>query len=141
MESQQSLFPETLTLSASQSITLDSMLDDVKKLGFDLSFLGDNVWSINALPAVAAKLNPGDTLMKMIDDVAQGTATPGSTLHHRVLLSMAHAAAVQPGQILSEADAESLLSDFFSLPDPAYTPDGLPTFFTLDSAEIAKRLS
>ena len=141
MESQQSLFPETLTLSASQSITLDSMLDDVKKLGFDLSFLGDNVWSINALPAVAAKLNPGDTLMKMIDDVAQGTATPGSTLHHRVLLSMAHAAAVQPGQILSEAEAESLLSDFFSLPDPAYTPDGLPTFFTLDSAEIAKRLS
>ena len=141
MESQQILFPETLSLSAAQHITLESMLQEVKSLGFDLSFLGDNVWAINALPAVAKQLNPVELLLKMIDDVAQGTAEAGATLHHRVLLSMARAAAVQPGQQLTQAEAESLLSEFFSLPDPAYTPDGLTTFFTLDSAEITKRLS
>lgn len=141
MESQQVLFPETMTLSAAQNITLENMLDDVKAFGFDLSFLGDNVWGINAIPAAITKLNPVDTLLKMIDDVAEGTAEAGSDLHHRVRLSMARAAALQPGHVLSEAEAESLLSDFFSLPDPAYTPDGLPTFFTLDASEIAKRLS
>ena len=54
---------------------------------------------------------------------------------------MARAAALKPGNNLSEAEAENLLSAFFSLPDPAFTPDGLPTFFTLDLQEVAKRLS
>lgn len=139
-ESQQIMFPETLTLSSAQHVTLEGMLSDLKILGFDLSYLGDKVWAVNAMPASASKLNPIDTLLKMIENVAEGTGQPGADLHHNVTLSMAKAAAVQPGQQLSEAEAEALLSDFFSLPDPAYTPDGHPTFFTLDAAEIAKRL-
>lgn len=140
-ESQQVLFPETITLSAAQKVTLDEMMPDVNALGFDLSYLGDNVWSINATPSLAVKLNPVDTLMKMIDNVANGTAEAGADIHKRVALAMARTAAVQPGQVLSEAEAESLLSDFLSLPDPAYTPDGLPVFFNIDNNEIAKRLS
>lgn len=139
-ESQQIMFPETLTLSPAQHVTLEGMLSDLKILGFDLSYLGDKVWAVNAMPASASKLNPIDTLLKMIENVAEGTVQPGADLHHNVTLSMAKAAAVQPGQQLSQAEAEALLSDFFSLPDPAYTPDGHPTFFTLDAAEIAKRL-
>lgn len=141
MESQQILFPETLTLSAAQHVTLEGMQSEIKTLGFDLSFLGNNVWGINAIPAAVTKLNPVDTLLKMIEEVSQGADEPTNTLHRRVLLSMAKAAAVQPGQQISEAEAESLLSEFFSLPDPAYTPDGLQTFFTVDTTEIAKRLS
>ncbi len=139
-ESQQIMFPETLTLSPAQHVTLEGMLSDLKILGFDLSYLGDKVWAVNAMPASASKLNPIDTLLKMIENVAEGTVQPGADMHHNVTLSMAKAAAVQPGQQLSQAEAEALLSDFFSLPDPAYTPDGHPTFFTLDAAEIAKRL-
>jgi len=140
-DSQQVLFPETITLTPTQQIMLEEMLPDVKILGFDLSYLGDNVWAINAVPASVGKLNPVDTLQKMIECVAEGTAEASDDLHRRVALSMAKAAAIQPGQILSEAEAEALLSDFFSLADPAYTPDGLPTFFTLDTSEIAARLS
>ncbi len=139
-ESQQIMFPETLTLSPAQHVTLEGMLSDLKILGFDLSYLGDKVWAVNAMPASASKLNPIDTLLKMIENVAEDTVQPGADLHHNVTLSMAKTAAVQPGQQLSQAEAEALLSDFFSLPDPAYTPDGHPTFFTLDAAEIAKRL-
>jgi len=140
-DSQQILFPETITLSPSQQVMLEEALADVKTLGFDLSYLGDRVWSINAVPSLSVKLNPVDTLLKMIDDMTDGTAAAGTDLHRRVALSMARSSSIQPGQALSEAEAESLLSDFFSLPDPAYTPDGLPTFFLLDNNEITKRLS
>lgn len=139
-ESQQILFPETLTLTQAQNLTLETMLGDVRILGFDLSYLGDNVWAINAVPASVGKLNPVDTLLKMIENVADETAGAADDLHRRVALSMAKAAAIQPGQPLSQAETEALLSNFFSLPDPAFTPDGLPTFFTLDTAEIGRRL-
>ena len=140
-ESQQVLFPESLQLTAAQNVLFNEMLDDVRRLGFDLSFLGDNVWAINAVPASIRNLNPADTLLNMIAEVADGTAGNIPDLHRRVALAMARSAAVQPGQQLSEAEAEGLLSALFSLPDPAYTPTGLPVFFTIECAEIAKRLS
>lgn len=140
-ESQQVLFPESLQLTAAQNVLFNEMLDDVRRLGFDLSFLGDNVWAINAVPATIRNLNPTDTLLNMIAEVADGTADNIPDLHRRVALAMARSAAVQPGQQLSEAEAEGLLSALFSLPDPAYTPTGQPVFFTLDCAEMAKRLS
>jgi DNA mismatch repair protein MutL len=142
-ESQQVLFPETITLSAAQNVTLETMLDDLKVLGFDLSFLGDNVWAINALPPSVSKLNPVDTIQRMIDNVSDETVDGGTTgdLHRRVALSMARTAAIQPGQAITDAEAEALLGEFFSLPDPAYSPDGLPTYFTIDMAELTHRLS
>lgn len=140
-EMQQVLFPETLTLSPSQNVVLESMAADVRNLGFDLSYLGDNVWAINGIPASVAKLNPKDTLLKMIESVEDDTMLPGADLHHRTALSMARAAAVTQNQQLTEAETDTLLSQFFSLSDPAYTPDGNPTYFILDFAEISHRLS
>ena len=116
------------------------MLEDVRILGFDLSFLGDNVWAINAVPAVLAKLNAADTLMKMIECVADETVLPGADIKKRVALSMARAGAMGPTHAVTEDEAEALLGNFLSLPDPAYSPDGKPTFFILEISEINKRL-
>lgn len=141
LESQQVLFPETLMLTPAQNVTMEEIAPDARQLGFDLSYLGDNVWAINAIPAAINNLNPVETLMMMIADVAEQTQTASNSLRSRLALAMARAAAIKPGNNLSEAEAENLLSAFFSLPDPAFTPDGLPTFFTLDLQEVAKRLS
>lgn len=139
-DSQHLLFPQTVTLTVAQNVVLGSMVEDARILGFDLSYLGDNVWAINAVPAVAADLDPSDTLIKMIDCVADETTMPGETLSKRVALSMARSAAIQQGRSLSDDEADSLLSQFLSLPDPSYSPDGKPTFFLIDNAELSRRL-
>lgn len=139
-ESQQVLFPETVTLTPATQAIMEVILPEIKNLGFDLSYLGDMVWAINAVPASIGKLNPEDVLHKIIENMSEETGEADAVVRNRVALSMAKAAAVQPGQMLSQAEAESLLSDFFSLPDPAFTPDGLPTFLTVDTSEIASRL-
>lgn len=139
-ESQQVLFPETVTLTPATQAIMEVILPEINNLGFDLSYLGDMVWAINAVPASIGKLNPEDVLHKIIENMSEETGEADTVVRHQVALSMAKAAAVQPGQMLSQAEAESLLSDFFSLPDPAFTPDGLPTFLTVDTSEIASRL-
>lgn len=138
--SQAVLFPEVMHLTPTQNSTLSTMGEQLRELGFQLEYLGDSAWSINAVPASTAKFNAIDLLQKMIADVAEETETRENTLPAKVALAMARAAAVQPGQPLSQAEAETLLSRLFSLPDPGYTPTGQPVFFTLDMAEIAKRL-
>lgn len=134
------LFPEVMHLSPAQNSTLSTMGEQLRSLGFQLEYLGDSAWAINAVPASTAKFNAIDLLQKMIADVADETETRENSLPAKVALAMARAAAVQPGQPLSQAEAETLLSRLFSLPDPAYTPTGQPVFFTLDMAEIARRL-
>lgn len=138
---QQMMFPETVTLSLAQHVALEGMTDDVRALGFDLSYLGDRVWALNGIPGSIGKLNPVDVLLQIIDGVQQQTAAPGEGMRRRVALSMAYASAVTPGRRLTDAEADALLSGFFSLGDPLYTPDGKRTFFIIDNAEISRRLS
>ena len=139
-ETQQVLFPETLTLSPSLNVVLESMLDTVAGFGFSLSYLGDNVWAINGIPASIGKLNPVEVLGSMIENVAEDTVLPETDLRHRLALSMAYATAINPTRQLTQAEAESLLSSFLSLPDPSYTPDGHPTFITVPYSELSRRL-
>ncbi len=140
-ETQQVLFPETITLSPALNVVMGNMLDTVSGLGFELSYLGDNVWAINGIPASIGKLNPVEVLSQMVENVAEATELPEADLRHQVALSMAYATAVTTSRRLSEAEVENLLSRFLSLPDPAYTPDGHPVFITIDSFELSRRLS
>ncbi len=139
-ESQQVLFPETINLSAAQNATLQSIVAEVSELGFDLAFLGHNSWSINALPAALGNMNPADTLLKIIENVMEETSDAREDLRRKVALSMARCGAVRAGAQMSTAEAESLLASFLSLPEPAKTPDGKPTYFLLSAEEMASRL-
>lgn len=123
--SQQVMFAEVMRLSASQNVIMESITGRLERLGFSLSPLGDNTWSINGIPDAIAGMNPTETLTAIIDDIAADSGvSPGDDIAHRLALSMARSAAIRPGQTLSTADMERLISDLFALPSPNYTPDG-----------------
>lgn len=139
-ETQRVIFPEVLSLTASQNAIFLSLQEEVTNLGFDLSFIGDNSWSINGMPSALSQGNPTDTLLGIIENVTETGQETGEEMHRAVALAMARSAAIRPGQPSTSAECERLLSDLFSLPDPRYTPDGHPVMFTLSTEEIARRL-
>lgn len=139
-DTQRVIFPEVLTLTASQNAIFLSLTEEVASLGFDLCFIGDNSWSINGVPSALSQGNPVDALLGIIENVTETGRDTGEELHKAASLSMARSAAIRPGQPLSAVECERLLSDLFSLRDPRYTPDGNPVMFTLSTDEIARRL-
>lgn len=124
LASQRIIFPEVLNLTATQNVILESVIEPLNASGFDLSFLGNNSWAVNGAPSVLGDANAADVVMQMIDDVAETGEDIRETLHEKMALSMARAAAIKPGQSLSVADMEHLLCDLFKLSTPNYTPDG-----------------
>ena len=138
VSSQKVIFPEVLTLTASQNVILDSIIDKVTEIGFEISFLGDNSWAVNGVPSLLGKLNPITTLVKMIDNVAEGTDTTDTDLNHRIALAIAKASAVTSATDMTDIEVESLLSDLFRLPSPGYTPDGLKVVSTINIDDIAR---
>lgn len=125
MAAQKVMFAEVLDLSPSQSNALESILPQLSEMGFELTSLGGNSWSINAVPAVLqADLNTRDTLQRIVEDVAAAGEEPTAALNSRVAMILAAASAVKAGAPLSTEEREHLIEELFSLPAPNYTPEG-----------------
>lgn len=135
---QQVMFPEVVTLSPAQGAMLRSMEQTIGELGFELSYLGDNSWSLNAQPAVAPDANGVRMLTDIIDSEIEGGEDAGEGMRRRAALAMARAAAVKAGAPLAPEEMERMMSELFALPSPNYTPDGLPVVNILTSEEIAR---
>lgn len=63
-------------------------------------------------------------LLQMIEMVTESGDNIDTDLRHHIALSMAKAAAIKVGQVLTQSEIEHLLSDLFKLSMPNYTPDG-----------------
>lgn len=135
------LFPELLTLPPSDAQMLDTIMDDVRHLGFDLASIGGGSYSINGLPSGIEGLVPQVLVKNIIDSVRQG-ARPGLSEHrHRIALSLAKAAAIVEGQVLTQQEMDVLMSDLFKSADPNHTPDGRPIIAMLKQSNITKMFS
>lgn len=138
LTSQRVIFPEVLQLSPAQNVLLDSIIDEVTALGFDLVFLGDNAWSINGVPSVIDNVNPVDVVLQLIEAIEETGEDVGSSLRDKIALSMAKSSAIRAGQALSQSDMECMLSDLFKLATPNYTPDGHLVINVISTDNISK---
>lgn len=138
LPSQRLIFPETLTLSPSQSSIMSSITSMTGRLGYDVSFLGDNVWSINAVPSLPGAINPVDTLHRIIVDIEDSGEIPETALLQPAAISLARSAAITPTGEMNEHETELLVKRLLSSSEPGYTPDGLKIIHSLSFHEISQ---
>lgn len=124
MVCQNTMFPEIVELSPAQNAVLADIAPSLEDLGFAISPLGDNSWSITGIPSMLGGANPRDLLLGMIESVTETGEELASSLQERIALSMARSSAIKRGQVLSATEMDKLISDLFRLSTPARTPDG-----------------
>lgn len=59
-------------------------------------------------------------------------------MRERIAFSMAKSAAIKPGQQLTSAEMDHILSDLFKLATPNYTPDGKLVLSVIATDDIAR---
>ncbi len=134
------LFPEKLQLSPAEAVTLAGMRDQLSDAGFVVTETADGQFSIEGVPAGVDDVPPVQLLRTMVSAAA---ATPASTKDELVTslaLSMARAAAIPVGQVLTNAEMESLVNQLFSSSNVNLTPDGHPILCILRQEEIEQML-
>lgn len=136
LPSQGLIFPETVTLTPAQSAVMTSITDTLGRFGFDVSFLGDNVWAINAVPSLPGSFNAGDVLARLVDDIGEGADVSDQSLIGPAALALARAAAVNHTTDMSAEETDALIAQLFSCSEPSFTPDGLAILHPLDLNEI-----
>ena len=134
--SQQVLFPEVVQFPASLAVLLNKVLPEINNMGFDLTDLGQNSYSINGVPAGLEGIDCKALLVSMLDDAADNVSSSTDALRRSLALTMARAAAIPVGQVLSNVEMESLINELFTCSNVNYTPDGKAIICILPQREI-----
>ena len=139
LPAQQLLFPEQLQLSPSQSAILSTVSESLTRLGFEITFLGDNVWAIHAAPTLPGTANPCEILQQIVADLADtGDIKPEAVLKPAAL-TLARASAISSAQTLSADEVDALVAALLSCTEAAFTPDGLRTFTIITTNDLEQR--
>ncbi len=138
ISSQAVLFPEVLHLSAAQSVTLQGLLPEMEQMGFALSPLGGNDWSVNAVPAGVDGVDASTMVHQIIASVDEGGMPLKKRLMEHLALTVARTAAIPAGRTLQQEEMEVLVADLLRLPEANYTPDGKTIINVIPMDQITK---
>ncbi len=139
LTSQSVMFPEAIELTPSQSATLKAIESDLRGMGFDPTYLGGTSWSLNSVPSILPDGRAPETLRRILDDAVADTTVDGAeTLRRAAAVAIARGAAIMSGTRLDQAEMESLMAELLKLPEPDYTPDGLPVIAIIPTADITR---
>ena len=138
LSSQAILFPEVLHLSPAQSVTLEGLLPEMEKLGFSISKLSGNDWSVNAIPSGLDVVGASSMVNNIIASVDEGGASIKKRILEHLAISVAQSAAIPVGRTLMQEEMEVLVADLLKLPEPNYTPDGKTIITVIPMEQINK---
>lgn len=136
--SQQVLFPHIIQLTPAESMTLDSIMDDMQSAGFDISNLGGGSYAINGVPTGIKNDNHAELVTEIVQSAMEFGKDFRQEIRSGIALSLASSAAIPYGRQLSEKEATEIISQLLSSDMPEYTPDGKKIIYTITDKELEK---
>lgn len=136
--SQGMLFPDIVQFPVSEVPVLESILDDLTSLGFDLTDLGGGSYAINGIPSGIEGLNPSELVQNMVHSAIEKGGKVKSEVQGLLALSLAKAAAIVPGQVLTNEEMNQLVDELLTSMTPNYTPEGKTVLTLLNDEELEK---
>jgi DNA mismatch repair protein MutL len=135
-ESQQSLFPQTVTLSAADFAIVLEMEQEISALGFRFEIFGKNTIVVNGIPSSVASGREKELFEGLLEQFKHNQSTLTLPLQENLARALARRACIKTGQKLDRQEMRSLMDNLFACKTPNYTPDGRPTFFIFEIAKI-----
>jgi DNA mismatch repair protein MutL len=139
--SQQSLFPQTVTLSPNDYELAKSLLDDIKSLGFEVREFGKNTLVIEGVPVDLGSTAINET--QLFEHLIEGYKNSQQELkldkRDSLARSMARNSAIKTGTSLSQQEMNTLIEELFACKTPNFSINGRPVIQTLTLGEIAQK--
>jgi DNA mismatch repair protein MutL len=133
---QQSLFPQTIELAASDVVVLKELLPDLHYLGYHLEPFGNHTFVIQGTPADVEQGNERMAIEKMLEQYKHFSSDLKYSKREKLLRSLAWQQAIKAGKALNQKEMRSLVQDLFNCTLPNITPNGKPTFTAFKKQEL-----
>ncbi len=135
---QQSLFPTTIELSASDAVLLQELLGDLKELGYQIELFGKQTFIIQGTPADVEQGNEKGAIEKIIEQYKNFSSDLKFSKREKLFRALALQHSIKTGVKLGQKEMQMLLADLFACEIPNSTPNGKPTYMTFQKDELDK---
>ena len=136
---QQLLFPEVLALPKDEMVLVNTMLGDLRAIGFDIEQLSPDSYSIQGVPAQIANMSAVPILQDIILQVRDRDADTQSEWREQIAMSLANNAAIPYGKNLTEEEMRDILTRLVQTANYRRLPNGKTIVSLLSDEEIGKR--
>jgi len=138
--SQQLLFPVTVTLSPADFALIWELEGELSALGFRLEIFGKETVLVTAVPT-EVQGSESRLLEELLEQFKRQQNQLNLPLNEKLAAALAKRSSISGGKVLQAAEMQHLVQQLFACKNPAFTPDGRPTFFVLETAAIERYLN
>lgn len=140
--SQQSLFPSTLELSASDFALMNDLLSELQTLGFQLRPFGKTTYIVDGIPAdLGNNVNEAKIVEQLLEDYKHNSSELTLTKRENLARSLARNAAIKPGTVLDNESMSDLIDALFACESPNISLHGKPTIITITLQELMEKFN
>lgn len=140
-ESQQSLFPQMVTLSPADFAVVLEMEQDINALGFRFEVFGKNTLAVSGVPSGLGTGREKDLFEGLIEQFRINQSELSIPLQENLARALAKRASIKTGQKLVREEMLSLINSLFACKTPNYSPDGMSTYFIFELSKIESYFS
>ncbi len=133
---QQSLFPQTMELTATDTVILNELLPDLHYLGYHIEPFGNNTFVIQGTPSDVDQGSEKTAIEKMLEQYKHFSNDLKYSKREKLLRSLSWQQAIKAGKALSQKEMKSLVQDLFVCAMPNITPNGKPTYTAFKKNEL-----
>ena len=135
--SQQMLMPLSLSVSSDVSATEDAWIDDVRAMGYDIEFFGNNTYIVREIPAFMEMSEAEDFLNDLFSEFSE---KPDLSDHNTLekIITRSCKSAVKGGDVLDSSEIKALIDQLKACRNPFSCPHGRPTFIKMTRYELER---
>jgi DNA mismatch repair protein MutL len=137
--SQQSLFPQSVTLNSSDFELLRELLPDIRTLGFDIREFGKNTVVVEGIPAELNNVGEHELLEHLLEGFKNNQAILKLDKRDNLARALARNGAIKTGTKLSSEEMNLLTDQLFACQMPNVALNGKPVITTFTLNELSER--
>lgn len=138
---QQSLFPETITLTPAKADLLMELRDDLLNLGYEIELISNGQFAVNATPHDEESGDLQSLIENMLDDYQSNMLNHRLERDRNIALALSKQKRSQMKPMNSVEEVENFLNILFHSMMPSVTPSGEKVYEVLNSSTLDKLLN
>ncbi|HEX8618091.1 MAG TPA: DNA mismatch repair endonuclease MutL [Thermoanaerobaculia bacterium] len=136
--SQQLLAPMLYEAGAAECAALESHLDELRGVGFDIERFSGNAFAISAVPPELLRNDVNTFLAKLIDASLEEKASHVTHVRERITASLACQAAIKVHRPLGGGEMARLVGELLQSSNPFACPHGRPIIVDIKHIDIER---
>ncbi len=138
--SEKYLIPISMEVSAEESFILDSHLEELESMGFEIDPIGEKVYAIRSKPSFIGQKDPKTMIREILDELSfLKREGKGTEAIDTILITLSCHSAIRGNFVLRREEMEKLLETLYPFNLTTTCPHGRPIFFLIPQDDLAKQ--